>query len=160
MECPAPQMAFIAKEEILRNIVSTHAVILIEGWKGTGKTATALKAVTGMGDIYYYNGTAGEIPQCTSQPSVVKNCQELRAIQPGKQCIIFDDLNRLDSEARSILTDMVRERTKDRKILVITRVVLDAQDILGNIDVVVRFKQNTAEMLHTKLYDLNSCCRF
>lgn len=49
---------------------------------------------------------------------------------------------------------MVRERTKDRKILVITRVVLDAQDILENMDVVVRFKQNTAEMLHTNLYDL------
>ena len=147
-------MVFIAKEEILRNIVSTHAVILIEGWKGTGKTLTALKAVKGLGDIYYYNGTAGEIPQSTTQLSVVKNCQELRAIQPGKQCIIFDDLDRLDSEARRILTDMVLERTKDRKILIITRVVLDAQDILEHMDVVVRFKHNTAEMLHTKLYDL------
>jgi len=156
MECPAPQMAFIAKEEILRNIVSTHAVILIEGWKGTGKTITALKAVNGKGDIYYYNGTAREIPQCSIQPNIVKNCQELRAIPPGKQCIIFDDLNRLDSEARSILKDMVLERKKDRKILVITRVVLDAQDILENMDVVVRFKQNTAEMLHTKLYELDN----
>ena len=162
MKIPDPDMAFIfiAKEEILRNIVSTHDVILVQGWKGTGKTVTALKAVTGMGDIYYYNGQAGEIPQCNSQLSVVKNCQDLRALKPGKQCIIFDDLNRLDSEARSILTDMVRERTKDRKILVITRVVLEAQDILENMDVVVRFKQNTAEMLNTKLYDLNSCCRF
>ncbi len=149
-------MVFIAKEEILRNIVSTHAVIMIEGWQGTGKTLTALKAVKGIGDTYYYNGTAGEIPQCTGQLSVVKNCQELLAIQPGKQCIIFDDLNRLDSEARRILTDMVRERTKDRKILVITRVLLDGQDILEYMDVVVRFKQNTAEMLHTKLYDLDS----
>ena len=152
-------MVFIAKEEILRNIVSTHAVILIHGWIGTGKTVTAIKAVQGLGDIYYYNGPAGEIPQLTGQLSVVKTCQELRAIQPGKQCIIFDDLNRLDSETRSILKDMVRERTKDRKILIITRVVLEAQDILKNIDVVVRFKQNTAEMLNTKLYDLDSCFR-
>lgn len=159
MKITDPNMTFIAKEEILRNIVSTHAVILIQGWKGTGKTVTAIKAVEGMGDIYYYNGPAGEIPQLTGRLSVVKNCQELRAIQPGKQCIIFDDLNRLDSEARSILTDMVRERTKGRKILVITRVVLDAQDILKDIDVVVRFKQNTAEMLNTKLYDLDSYCR-
>lgn len=103
MEGPLPEIVFVAKEEILRNIVSTHAVILIEGWQGTGKTVTALKAVKGMGDIYYYNGTAGEIPQCYSQLHVVKNCQELSAIQPGKQCIIFDDLNRLDSEARSVL---------------------------------------------------------
>ncbi len=156
MECPGPQIAFIAKEEILRNIVSTHAIILIEGWKGTGKTVTALKAVTGRGDIYYYNGTGGEAPQCAGPLNIVKNCQELRAIKPGKQCIIFDDLNRLESEARNILADMIRERTKDRKILIITRVVLDAQDILENMDVVVRFKQNTAEMLHTKLYDLDS----
>ena len=67
MECPVPQIVFAAKEEILRNVVSTHAVILIEGWQGTGKTVTALKAVKGMGDIYYYNGTAGEIPQCYDQ---------------------------------------------------------------------------------------------
>ncbi len=156
MKCPDPRVVFIAKEEILRNIVSTHDVVLIEGWEDTGKTVTALKAVKGMGAIYYYNGPGGEIPQCTGQFSVVKNCQELRALQPGKQCIIFDNLNRLDSEARSILADMVRERVKDRKILVITRVVLDAQDILESMDVVVRFKQNTAEMLHTKLYDLDS----
>jgi len=156
MKTPDPNMVFIAKEEILRNVVITHTVILIQGWKGTGKTVTAIKVVQGMGDIYYYNGTAGEIPQLTGQLSVVKTCQELRAIQPGKQCIIFDDLNRLDSEARSILKDMVLERTKDRKILVITEVVLDAQDILKNIDVIVRFKQNTAEMLNTKLYDMDS----
>ena len=158
MKDPEPHMGFIfiAKEEILRNIVRTHAVILIEGWKGTGKTVTALKAVKGIGSIYYYNGSAVEIPRRTGRLSVVKNCQELRAIGPGKQCIIFDDLNRLDSEARSILTDMVRERTKDRKILVITRVVLEAQDILEYMDVVVRFKKNTAKMLHSKLYDLDS----
>ncbi len=151
---------FIAKEEILRNIVSTHDAILIQGWKGTGKTVTALKAVAGMGDIYYYNGSPEDIPQHTGELNVVKSCQELRDIKPGKQCIIFDDLNRLENEARGILTDMLVKRTKDRKILVITQVVLDAQDILGNMDVVVRFKQNTAEMLDTKLYNLNSCCRF
>ncbi|HKN18368.1 MAG TPA: hypothetical protein VJW95_01120 [Dissulfurispiraceae bacterium] len=162
MKIPEPNMTFvfIAKEEILRNIVNTHDFILVQGWKGTGKTVTALKAVAGMGDIYYYNGSAEEIPQHTGQLNVVKNCQELRAIEPGKQCIIFDNLNRLDSEARNTLKDMVLERIKDRKILVITEVVLDAQDILGNMDVVVRFRQNTAEMLDTKLYNLNSCCRF
>ena len=51
---------------------------------------------------------------------------------------------------------MLLERTKDRKMLVISRVLLDAHDILKNIDVIVRFKQNTAEMLNTKLYDMDS----
>jgi hypothetical protein len=155
MEGPDPKMVFVAKEEILRNIVSAHAVILIEGWEGTGKTVTALKAVQGMGAVYYYNGSAREIPQGAGQLSVVKNCQELRALQPGKQCIIFDDLYRIDSEARGILSEMVRERAQDRKIVVITRVVLEVQDLLDNMDVVVRFKHNTAEMLHTKLYHLD-----
>ncbi|MBF0559946.1 MAG: hypothetical protein HQL08_14340, partial [Nitrospirae bacterium] len=71
----------------------------------------------------------------------------------GKHLIIFDDLKQLGSEARSTIRDMVQTKAGDRKIVVITQVVLDAQDLLEHMDVVVRFKPNTAEMLHTKLHD-------
>jgi hypothetical protein len=160
MERVDPQIAFAAKEEILRNIVKTHAVILIEGWTGTGKTVTTLKAVKGLGEVYYYTESAGAAPQSISLHNdtitVLENSQALRDLHPiGKQCLIFDDLDRMGSEARGILTGMIKERTGDRKILIITQVVLDAQDILQNMDAVVRFRQNTAEMLHSKLHNLD-----
>lgn len=153
-------MASAAKEEILRNIVKTHDVVLIEGWTGTGKTVTTLKAVKGMGDVYYYDESAGQSLHCAvqadSKMTVVKNPGDLRDIKPGKQCIIFDDLDHLSSEVRSILMNMIKAKTEGRKILVITPVVLDAQDILEYMDAVVRFRRNTAEMLHSKLYDPGS----
>ncbi len=153
------QMMFAAKEEILRNIVKTHDIILIEGWTGTGKTVTTLKAAKGMGAVFYYTESAvptRDMLEYNDKLTVVKNVPALRDIRPGKQCVIFDDVDSLGSEARDILEAMIRERAKDRKIIVITRVVLDAQDLLQEMDAVVRFKQNTAEMLHTKLSDLDS----
>jgi Cdc6-like AAA superfamily ATPase len=160
MECSNIKMAFAAKEEILRNIIKTHNVILIEGWTGTGKTVTTLNSVKGMGDVYYYGKSAGDPPLCAGQAddklTVVKNAGDLNAIKPGKQFIIFDDLDHLGSEARSILKDLIKAKTEGRKILVITPVVLDAQDLLEYMDAVVRFRPNTAEMLHSKLYNPGS----
>lgn len=154
------QMAFAAKEEILRNIVKTHAAILIEGWTGTGKTVTTLKAIKGMGDIYYYTETASDdlrrLGEYNDRVTVVKKVEDLRDLPPGKQCLVFDDLNRLGSKARGDLETMIRDRVKGRKVIVITQVVLDAQDILKNVDVVVRFKHNTAEVMHSKLSDIDS----
>ncbi|MBF0506560.1 MAG: hypothetical protein HQL09_06975 [Nitrospirae bacterium] len=159
MESANRQMTFAAKEEILRNIVKTHSIILIEGWTGTGKTVTALKAVKGMGAVYYYSEpavTARNILEYNDKVTVIENVQALRGIAPGRQCIIFDDLDSLGSEPRGILKAMIRERANDRKIIVITKVVLDAQDLLQEMDAVVRFKQNTAQMLHSKLSDFDS----
>src|SRR5271157_4130790 len=128
MENSDPQMAFAAKEEILRNIVRTHGAILIEGWAGTGKTVTAIKALKGMGDVYYYTGSEKDVPREISKYNdkliVVGNAPELRDLKPGKQCIVFDNLEGLGGEARSILETMVRERARDRKIIVIAQVVL------------------------------------
>lgn len=158
MEDVDQQIAFAAKEEILRNIVKTHAVIFIEGWKGTGKTVTTLKAVKGMGEVYYYTESASDVLQNISLYNdkifVLENPQALRDLQPGKQSIIFDDLDRIGSEARSSLIDMIKKRTIDRTIVVITKVVINAQDILEYTDVVVRFRPNTVETLHSKLYDI------
>ncbi len=154
------QMAFAAKEEILRNIVKTHAAILIEGWTGTGKTVTTLKAIKGMGDVYYFTETAGNdlrrLGEFNDRITIVKKVEDLRDLPQGKQCLVFDGLNLLGSEARSNLDAMIRDRAEGRKVIVITQVVLDAQDILNNVDAVVRFKHNTAEVLHSKLSDMDS----
>ncbi|MBF0506024.1 MAG: ATP-binding protein [Nitrospirae bacterium] len=160
MENISKPMIFAAKEEILRNVVKTHTAILIEGWTGTGKTVTTLKAVKGMGDIYYYTETADEdlrhLGQYSDRITVVNKVGALRDLPAGKQCLVFDDLNRLGSEARFDLETMIRDRVKGRKVIVITQVVLDAQSILENMDVVVRFKHNTAEVMHSKLSDMDS----
>lgn len=152
-------MSYAAKEEILRNIVRAHEAILIEGWTGTGKTVTAVKALKGMGNVYYYTEPVRDelrdLSKYNDKLSVVGNLRELCDLKPGKQCIVFDNLDNLGREARSILEKMVQERAEDRRIIVIAQVVLDAQDILEKMDVVVRFKKNTAEILHSKLIDLD-----
>ena len=148
-------MAFAAKEEILRNIIKTHSTVLIEGWAGTGKTVTSLKAVRGLGDVYYYTesgaGHTPDIARYNEKLIILENAAALRDLPTGKQFVIFDDLNLMGAETRARLDAMIQEGLKDRKIIVITRVVLDAQDFLERVDAVVRFKHNTAQMLHSKL---------
>ena len=161
MEALDRQMVFAVKEEILRNIASTHAVLLIEGWEGTGRTVTSLKAVRGMGEVYYFDESgsgfqqAQGISQDSDEITVLNNPQALRNLPPGKpQFVIFDDLNRTNNEARAVLTEMLKERVDGRAILVITLTTMDAQDIFEYIDAVVRVKPNTIEIVYSKLYDI------
>lgn len=156
MEGIDPRIAFAAKEEILRNILKTHSVILVEGWQGAGKTVTTLKAVKGMGDAFYYTeplkaGLARSIQVHNDKVRILESPGSSPA--SGSHLLIFDDLKQLSSGTRDIIRDMVKTKAGNRKIIVITQVVLDAQYILEYMDVVVRFKQHTAEMLHSKLYD-------
>lgn len=158
MESPDPQIAFAAKEEILRNILKTHSIVLIEGWQGTGKTVTTLKAVSGLGETYYYTEPVNSalqqrVSRYNANIKVLETAAAPGGLADGRHVIIFDDLKQLGREARSAIGDMVRARVEDRKIVIISRVVLDAQDILEHMDAVVRFKMSTAEMLHTKLHD-------
>ncbi len=162
MEALDRQMVFAVKEEILRNLVITHAVVLIEGWEGTGRTVAALKAVSGMGEVYYFDETGNGVPKAqglsrdSDEITVLENTQALRDLLPGKpQFVIFDDLNQTSNESRAVLTEMVKERVEGRSILVITLTTMDAQDILEYIDAVIRVKPNTVELVHSKLYDID-----
>jgi hypothetical protein len=111
-----------------------------------------------MGEVYYHTEPASRAFQpsisCYNDKiTILENAGIPGDLPPGKHVIIFDDFKQLGSEARNTIRDMVKKRTQNRKIIIITQVVLDAQDILEYMDVVVRFRQNTAEMLHTKLSD-------
>jgi len=161
MEALDRQMVFAVKEEILRNVAKTHALVLIEGWEGTGRTVTALKAVKGMGEVYYFDQSRNGVPQVQGispdldEITVLETSQALRELPPGKlQFVIFDDLNRTGDEARAVLTEMVKERVDGRSILVITLTTMNAQDLLEYMDAVVRVKQNTVEVMYSKLYNI------
>ena len=87
--------------------------------------------------------------------TVLETSQALRELPPGKlQFVIFDDLNRTGDEARAVLTEMVKERVDGRSILVITLTTMNAQDLLEYMDAVVRVKQNTVEVMYSKLYNI------
>lgn len=155
-----PQIAFVVKEDILRNIIKTHRRVLVAGWQGTGKTVTALKAAGGVADVYYYN----ELDPCAKtycekynkDAVTLDNLDAAGSMQSGQPLLIIDELDRIGSDSYARVGALLSDSPENVKLLLITRVLLDARDILSKVDVVVRFKQDTAEILMTGLCDLDN----
>lgn len=152
------QIAFAVKEEILRNLVKTHHTILITGWTGRGKTVTALKATSGTGKVYYYRGGGENIKLCIDQynngATILNTLKELNSTSEDS-VLIVDGLGMISGDELDRLTGIVTEKAKSIKVILISRAIIDAKNLLGSVDVVVRFRQDTAEVLFTGLYDVH-----
>lgn len=150
-------LAFAVKEEILRNVIRTHNKIIVSGWAGAGKTATALRAGRGLFDIYYYNesdtAAASFVTDHNDAATVLKDASELGSLKSERVLLIIDDVDKAGSGTLEAVRDFISDKSKKMKILLITRVLMDVRDLLPEMDVVVRFKQETAEMLLTNLCD-------
>jgi superfamily II DNA or RNA helicase len=154
------QIAYVIKEEILRNIVKTHRNILVAGWQGTGKTVTALKAARGVADVYYYNESEPDAKAYSvhyNETAInLDTLNVTESMQSAQSLLIVDELDRISSAASARIIDLLSNKQEHIKILLITRVLMDARDFLPKVDVVVRFKQDTAEVLLTSLCDLDN----
>lgn len=151
------QFAFVIKEEILRNVLKTHGVILVIGRPGTGKTATALKACLTLGNVCYMNGTGSEASAVpfVGEAKVLKNLKDFDGTGQADTFLIVDETDKLGHIEKDALNGLLSSTGKACKIILITPVVMDAKDFIPFADVVVRFRPDTAEMIVSNLQDIH-----
>lgn len=153
--------AFVIKEEIMRNVLKTHNVILVIGRHGTGKTVTTLKASKGSGDVYYYNATSADmkkdIAMYNDTATAISSINDLDNLKTDEPVLIVDDVQKLAASTLDAITNMVfaPQKTEKWKIILIAPMILNAKTFFPKVDVVVRFKSDTAEMLFTEACELD-----
>ena len=160
-------MAFLVKEEILRNVIRTHEVVLVAGWAGTGKTSTALRAAKDLGDVFYFNEAAPDaralVARHNEKAVVLHDVREFGAVKSGQPLLIADELNKAGAETLKTLDGIVSGNTDgnppgkpgNAKVILITRLLMEARDFLPKVNVVIRFKHDIAEVLLTSLADID-----
>ncbi len=155
-----PQIAFAAKEEILRNTIKMHARILVSGWEGTGKTVATLKSTRGLWDVYYYTesgiNTQPNISKYNDSATVLHNVRDFDSVKSEQPLLIVDDINNMSKDALDVIIRMLSENRQDRKIVLTARTLMDADTLLSLVDAVVRLKQDTAEMMFSSLKNIDN----
>lgn len=151
---------YIIKEEILRNTLKTHSVILVTGWDGVGKTVTALKVGGELGDVFYYCASGGAVKDTVASFSesavVVDHIGDLRSPGSEQPVLIIDDAHELSESTLPVVRALLENRPENVKIILITRVVVGIKSLLSNVDAVVRVTGESAEVMHSRLRDLHS----
>lgn len=153
-----PGIAFIAKEEILRNVFKTHDIVLVLGWPGTGKTAVCLSAAKVCRKIYYFNAAAKSpgVEERINFEGVtfISGAKDLPRVLPAKSLLIVDDLDAATAEVAATVKQLLSGQSNQVKIVITaqTRPKLDEGEF--SIDAVVRMKDETAEILYTNLREL------
>jgi hypothetical protein len=154
-----PLFAFAIKEEILRNILKTHNIVLVIGRPGTGKTVTSLKVGAELGPVCYFNG-GGRLSPPSDLPEGVTVIDDMNGFTGATQAdmlLIVDAAHRLSGKDREVLNGLTGpDGGRVCKMILITPSVMDAIDFLAFLDVVVRFRQDTAEMLVSRLRDIHN----
>lgn len=148
--------SFVVKEEILRNLLKTHRNLLIVGKTGTGKTTTALKVAKESGEVFYYSANRQSADSSAFDESIkwIDNIDGLNSLLSDNHVIITDDINSADTEDQEKLLKLISDsRSKAKKIL-IANFLVELKPFLSAVDVVVRFKADTAQMVFTEVVDI------
>ncbi|MBF0328252.1 MAG: ATP-binding protein [Nitrospirae bacterium] len=148
--------SFVVKEEILRNLIKTHTNVLIVGKPGTGKTTTALKITRETGEVFYYNANRHNPDPSLLGDSVklIDNIDEIKCMASENHVIIADDINSAGAEDQEKLLKLIKNKENSYKKIVIANFLVELKPFLSSVDVVVRFKTDTAQMVFTEVVDL------
>lgn len=148
------QLAFAVKEEIIRNVLKSHQRILVLGLSGTGKTTCTLRAIHGIGTPCYFSPEqASRHKADTLLPEIVL-LTALPGIPPSgasQPILIIDDLTRLPQAVLEEVTALLKNPDHWFKIVLLSRMLLESKELMPNIDVVVKMKEKTAEMMFSNL---------
>ncbi len=153
-----PEFAYIAKEEIIRNVIKTHTVVLLLGWTGAGKTVSALKAVKGLWKPYYLNASGRDYADAqlhNADAIVIQNPEELPTSQSPDTVLIIDDFDGATDEIISGVRRMISGRLFQGKIIITAEAQPKFEELGLSVDAVVRMKDNTAQVLYTRLRDIS-----
>ena len=153
------EFSYIAKEEIIRNIVKTHNVVLVLGWCGTGKTASSLKAVKSLWKPYYFNAPAAlsveDLHQYNSEITVLDRLDELPEEDSARAVLIIDDLDGAAAEVAAAVKGFISRKGFPGKIIITAEAQPKLDEVGAVIEAVVRLKDDTAQVLHSRLRDID-----
>ncbi|TAN42628.1 MAG: ATP-binding protein [Nitrospirae bacterium] len=145
--------SFVVKEEILRNLLKTHKNVLIVGKPGTGKTTTALKVTKESGNVSYYSANM-QRPELDESIKYIDNLEGLDSATSDNHVIIADDINSAGAEAQEKLLKLISDSQSKGKKILIANFLVELKPFLSAVDVVVRFKADTAQMVFTEVVDI------
>lgn len=148
------QLAFAVKEEIIRNVLKSHHRVLVLGLGGTGKTTCTLRALHGIGTSFYFSSDPASRDSALSISPAVTVLTALTARPPAdadQPILIIDDLNRLTPPALEIAAALLKNPGAWCKIALLSRILVDSKELMPNVDVVVKMKEKTAEMMFSNL---------
>jgi hypothetical protein len=153
-----PELAFIVKEEILRNVLKTHMIVLVLGWRGTGKTVSSLRALKGVWKPYYFNASGAPFGQDlyshNNDVTVLGRLEELPKTLSAETVLLIDDFDIAPEEVVAAVKKIILERIFPGKILIASQAQPKLDEVGSSIDAVVRMKETTAQILHTRLLDI------
>lgn len=151
-------LAFAVKEEILRNVLKSHQRGLVLGFAGTGKTACTLRALISLGSPCYFSPLPFPADELKKHAPGVMVLSALTRTPPAgipSPALIVDGLNKLPQEQLQEVIDILKDPGAWQKVVLISQVLIDSKELMPNIDVVVKMKEKTAEMMYSKLLETN-----
>ena len=153
------ELAFIVKEEILRNVLKTHTIILILGWRGTGKTVSSLRALKGVWKPYYFNASGAPFGQDlyphNDDVTVLGRLDELPKTLSAETVLLIDDFDGAPEEVVGAVKKIISEHSFPGKLIITAQAQPKLDEVGPSVDAVVRMKETTAQILHTRLLDIS-----
>ncbi|MCX8026495.1 MAG: hypothetical protein N3A62_01385 [Thermodesulfovibrionales bacterium] len=147
------QLVFKVKEEILGTVIKKHNHILITGWNKTGKTTSVLKTTRHFNNRVYYSPDKRSLSYALEVDKDIKTITSISEIPTTSDVLlIVDDFSRVDNETQKTIWGFIRNN-KSMKIVVVSNKIIDLKPVLLIFDAVVRFKNDTAEILYSSLLE-------
>lgn len=149
-------LAFAVKDEILRNVLKSHQRALVLGFSGTGKTACTLRALSSLGTPCYFSPLQHDSDALKTHAPAVIMLSVIPKIPPentASPALVVDGLNKLQPEQIQTVIDILKSPGQWQKVVLISQVLIDSKELMPNIDVVLKMKEKTAEMMYSKLLD-------
>ncbi len=153
-----PGIVFLVKEEVLRNVLKTHEVVLVLGWPGTGKTVSTLRAVKEVWKPYYFAAAAiashEELRGHNAEINFIGNLDELPADAAEDSVLMIDDFDTAPEELKQRVAGFISEKRFKGKIVITAETQPKLDEIGFGVDAVVRMKDDTAQLIYTRLHEI------
>ena len=150
-------LAFAVKEEILRNVLKSHQRVLVLGFSGTGKTSCTLRALANLGTPCYFSPLPYDADILRTYAPAVNLLSNIPKTPPENvtsPMLIVDGLHKIQPEQVPEVIHVLKEPGMWQKVVLTSQILIDSKDLMPNIEVVVKMKDKTAEMMYSKLLDV------
>ncbi|MCE5311584.1 MAG: hypothetical protein LLF86_00360 [Nitrospiraceae bacterium] len=148
-----PRVIPFVKEEIIRNVIKSHASLLVTGWQKSGKSVSAVKAAMSVADTYYFD-PLGNVPvEDIKERSASSDMQAfVAAIKLSDEVfsvLVVDNYEKLAPVDMLFLKSMLKDKKPDLKLILISGAFASISAMMDGIEAVVRVKVDTAELVYS-----------
>lgn len=137
---------FIAKQEILTNLLKTYRAVLVLGVSLTGKTTTALKSAESLGAVHYFSAKRfnhEQIRQIVKGVQFPELVDDLPAIS---DILILDDMQEASKDIQLKIATLLQKGSY-KNLIVISPYFVPIKDLFWLTDIAVRFTPETANVI-------------